>query len=718
MVMSAIPYFTPSATPSYTGTIYVSYTATRARLQEDAEKKTTDERKELARNSAIMAAGSIVSRITGFLRSAMLGAALGGAMVANTYATANTIPTMVYELLLGGLLTSVLVPQLVRARQQDKDGGLAYAQRLLTLAVLVLGGATALAVLAAPLLTAVMANEQTTGAARELMTSLAYLVMPMIFFFGFAGLLGAILNSRERFGAPMWTPILNNVVIITTSVVFMLITTQETLTPENITGLQVAVLGLGTLAGIMVQAFGLFPSLRKAGFRWRWRFDFRKLQLRELGSVGGWMLCYVVVSQLGVLVIVKLSYAAGGNGGPGPFIYNNAFFMFMMANGIVAVSISTALMPKMSAAANEGRYRDVMRTMSMGTRLVVVVLMPITGVYLVLGSPIANLLFGWGRYTAEQAAQTGVVIAVAGFALLPFAINQMQMFVFYALRDTKTAALINVPVVAVKVIVDVVLYYIVSAEHVAAALMFGNVVSYTVAAFLSGTLLRRRMGRAGSSEIVRTLVRVALAAAVAVVACLAALWVLNRVLGDGKISDFFRVALGGCVLLLVYLAAASAMRVREIKQVIEMVTNKFGRFLRRGSSSKSRSGSGSGSGSTRASGASRDGQRRGRPTPSGSTRLDRALERERSRSSTRPAAEERRGAPRVRSSDRPSAAAAERSRRRSRSSEAVDPESESWLRDLRGDPQEPPTLYREPPTAYREPPAPRTYGRPRRNDPR
>ncbi|MGH3648143.1 MAG: murein biosynthesis integral membrane protein MurJ, partial [Micromonosporaceae bacterium] len=580
MLMSAVPYFAPSATPAYTGTIYVSYAASRAQMEDEAATRPEAERAgaaaSVARSGAIMALGSIVSRLTGFLRVAVLGAAIG-VTIGNTYSTANTVPSMVYELLLGGILTSVLVPLLVRARESDPDKGQAFTQRLLTLAVLTLGAATILAVLSAPLLTWVLAGDRGTETDRQLMTTLAYLLLPEVFFFGIAGILAAVLNTRGHFAAPMWTPILNNVVVIGAAVVFIVVSPRGELSSEAMTGAQIGALGIGTTLGIAVQAFGLVPALRKVGFRWRWRFDFAKLRLGELGRIAGWMLCYVAVSQIAVVVIMKLAYAAGTQpGAAGPWIYNNAFLLFMMAHGIVGVSIITALMPRMSAAAANHRYREVARNISLGTRLTSVVLVPVMAAYVVLGTSITVVLFTWGRYTVADAKAAALVVAVAGVGLIPFAISQLQTFAFYALTETKTAALVNIPVVATKVLVDVGVYYTLPAKYVAAGLMFGNLLGYAAGAYLSARLLRARLGPMGQGEVFRTLARLMVAGVVAAFACAAVVWILNLVLGDGKGSHLVRLIIGGGVLVLVYLGAAWAMRVREISDVLELVDRKLG----------------------------------------------------------------------------------------------------------------------------------------------
>jgi putative peptidoglycan lipid II flippase len=532
----------------------------------------------VARNSAMMAALSIVSRVTGLLRTVALAAAVGAKAVSNDYNVANTLPNMVYELLLGGVLASVVVPLLVRARSRDADRGEAYAHRLLTLATVFLGAATLVAVVAAPLLTTLMSNQATLAADRRLTTVLAYLLLPEIFFYGMAALLAAILNTRSHFAAPMWTPILNNIVVIVTAAVFLLLPPAGT-PPQagRLTVTHILVLGVGTTLGIVVQAAGLVPALRKVGFRWRWRWDFRELHLGELARIGGWMMGYVLISQVGVMVALKIAWTAAGRAGaPGPTVYLNSYLIFMMAHGIVAVSILTALMPRMSAAAAEGRYSDVAKHLSMGTRLSAVILVPATAAYLVLGRPLGVTLFGYGNYGTADAAKTGWVIAVAGLGLVPFAISQLQLGAFYAMPDTRTPALLNVPIVAIRVTLQC-LTLLGPMAAVAAGLMGGNTLSYVFGAALGYGLLRKRIGRLGLREVGATLARLTLAAGIAAVPTGLVVYGLSAVLDDNWLGSLIQLVVGAVVLLAGYVGAAVILRVPEVTELGGMLRARLGR---------------------------------------------------------------------------------------------------------------------------------------------
>ncbi len=351
----------------------------------------------------------------------------------------------------------------------------------------------------------------------------------------------------------------------------------------SLTAAQIAVLGLGTTLGIVVQATALWPALRRVGFRWKWRWDFRELRLRELARVSSWMLAYVVVSQIGLVVVLKIAKLAGDEGAatgetvPGPAIFNNAYLIFMMAHGIVAVSIITALMPRMSAAAAERRHDDLVHQLSLGTRLIAVVLVPATVAYALFGRPLAVTLFQWGQYTHDQAVATGWVIAVAGLGLVPFAVSQLQMFAFYAMPDTRTPALANLPVVAVRIAVDVLLFIVLPVVWVAAGLMFGNAVSFVLAGVLGYWLLRRRIGRLGLTPVFATIGRLGLAALIAAVPAGLVLVALNVASGSGKLASVVQLVAGGVIFIGGYVIAALLLRVHEVRELTSMVRARLGR---------------------------------------------------------------------------------------------------------------------------------------------
>ncbi len=465
----------------------------------------------LGRSSAVMVVGTLASRVTGFLRTIVLAAAVGIALVGDAYNVANTLPNILYDLLLGGVLTSVVVPLLVAAAAADDDGGEAYAQRLVTLVVLVLGAASALAVLAAPLVIRLYAVSA-DPAQRALATTFARFLLPQIVFYGLGATIGAILNTRGRYAEPMWTPVLNNLVVIATALVFLALPGRRHLSPSSITSAQTLTLAIGTTLGIVVQTVALLPGLRATGFRLRLRLDLRGTGLRSAGRLAGWVLCYVLVNQVGLLVIVNLANAAARASGSGFSAYIYAYSLFQLPYAVVSVSVITALLPRMSRSAVEGRLDEVRSDLSSGLRLTGVVLIPAALGFVVLGPALATLVFAHGQVSQAGAEQIGAVLAAFAVGLVPFSAFQLQLRAFYAMRDTRTPALVNIVVTAVNIAADIALYLALPPRDRVTGLALGFAASYVAGLALSSLVLRRRLGGLDGARVLRTTVRLLVAA--------------------------------------------------------------------------------------------------------------------------------------------------------------------------------------------------------------
>ncbi|QNG39141.1 murein biosynthesis integral membrane protein MurJ [Geodermatophilaceae bacterium NBWT11] len=447
----------------------------------------------ILRAAGTMAVASLVSRITGLLRTIVLAAVLGVALVNDTYTTVNTLPNIVYELLIGGVLTSVIVPLLVRAQEKDADGGVGYAQRLTTVAMVGLTVMTALAVLAAPLLTRAYGI---TGDPEQVALAnwLARLLLVEIVFYGLGALATAILNARGVFGWPAWAPVLNNLVVMATAVLFALAGGPGDLTPVTITDTQVWLLGLGTTLGIAVQALVLVPQLRKVGVPFRPRWGLRGTGLREAGTLGLWVIAYVAVSQVGVLVSTRVANAASREGGLGPGALSIVSLLFQMPYGIIGVALLTALVPRMSRAASRQDVPGVAADLSLGLRLSATGLLPVTAFLVVLGPAVTTIAFSIGRTTPTDATAMGQALAWGAFGLLPMAVTLLQLRVFYAMKDARTPTLIQIAMVAVRVPLLFAVPAVVEPRHVVAGLMVVTSLTYVTGWVVGDLALRRRLG--------------------------------------------------------------------------------------------------------------------------------------------------------------------------------------------------------------------------------
>ncbi|GAB3312388.1 murein biosynthesis integral membrane protein MurJ [Epidermidibacterium keratini] len=465
----------------------------------------------LLRSAGQVAIGTLMSRITGFARTLALAALLGSTLVNDAYNVANTLPNMVFELLLGGVLTSVIVPLLVRAEKDAEERGgdpNAYPQRLFTLAVTGLTIATVLGIATSGLLVTAM-NIGPDKPHHDTATLMTMLLLPQMIFYGIGALAGAVLNTRESYQAPAWAPVLNNVVVIV--VAGAMIAMRKSGSTFSTT--DVVILCIGTTLGIVVQALVLIPSWRKVGFRWKWRFDVRGVGLGELKSLAGWVIGYVLIGQVGYIVAARVANAASDYHAGQLTQWAYASLLFQLPYGILGVSLLTALMPKMSRAARDGDWPGVKRFLADGTRLTGLGMIPVTVAFWLLAVPLTVLFFDAGNFSGLAARQTGLILAASSFGLLPYAVSLLQLRVFFATKDAKTPALIMVGIVLVRIVLSIASFALPTTQIVL-GLAIANSVAFTVGAVVGEIVLRRRLGSLGTRAVVGDLLRM-LAAALA-----------------------------------------------------------------------------------------------------------------------------------------------------------------------------------------------------------
>ncbi len=522
-----------------------------------------------ARGSAVMAAGSVVARATGFARSAVVAAALGTiGPVADGYAVGNALPTIVYMLLLGGALNAVFVPELVKAAKEHDDGGVAYTDRLVTVCVAALLVITTAAVWAAPAI--IDAYTDYGGEQAAMTTAFARYCLPQIFFLGLFTLLGQVLNARGRFGAMMWAPVLNNVVVITVFGLYLALTTGGRGTLD---ATETAVLGWGTTAGIAVQALALLPALRAAGFRWRPRFDWRGSGLTRPLRSAGWLVLLVLANQAAYWVTTRLATTAGLDGGPGFGAYNNAYVLWVVPHGIVTVSVVTALLPRMSAAAADGDTPALRRDVSHALRVSASAVVPAACALLALAQPVMAVVFGHGRTSAaDTAAMAGILMAFAP-GLVALSGQYVLSRTFYALSDTRTPFLLNLVIVSLNAGLSVAAAQLLPARWTVTGMAAAYSVALCVGWAVTGRVLSRRLGvaRPWRSSAAGAHARLAVAAAPAtVLGHLAAV-------GAGRAGALAAAASGAAVVVLVFALLARPLRLAELDALLSGARRRLAR---------------------------------------------------------------------------------------------------------------------------------------------
>jgi putative peptidoglycan lipid II flippase len=545
-----------------------------------------DDRSRLLSAGGLMAAGTVVSRLTGFARSALLLAVLGTSLDADLFTTANTLPNSLYILVAGGVFNVVLVPQLVRAMRSDDDGGAAYAQRLLSLGIVVLVPLTLLLLAATPLLARLIFDSALftpeLAAQRESAYDLMLWCLPQILFYGLFVLVGQVLNARERFGPMMWAPIVNNVVACALLGVYA----WQFGTSDSADGFstgQEALLGAGATLGIVVQALVLVPYARAAGFSFRFRSDLRGVGLGHTLRLGAWTVAFVIANQIAYFVITRLATGSSteaaltGGQANGVAAYQAAFLVAQVPHAVITVSLVTATMPMLSRLAADERLADVRSEVVSTLRLVLAAVAPVATAVACLGGTMATVLFSHGALDGRTGDLGNTLMAFAP-GLLLFTCHYLVLRGFYALEDTRTPFLVQLVVSGSMIVAAVALTYDAPTNQVATRLALAYGIAYLLGFAASATVLGRRLGAGavldrGLAAFTLRLLLACAAAAAAMLLSTAGLYAAG--LSSRSSTDALVVlAVAGAVGAAVYLGAARAARISEVRSLVGVVTRR------------------------------------------------------------------------------------------------------------------------------------------------
>jgi len=530
------------------------------------------------RRTAVMSVGTSLSRLTGFLRLAALTYALGVAQtrLADAYNVANNTPNIVYELVLGGILTSVFVPVFVEwLETRGRDEATEVARSVITIALVVLSAIALVTMLAAPWIVrlyTLLAPAKQAASERQLATFLLRWFMPQIVFYGVGAAAIGLLNAHRKFAVPMFAPILNNLIVVATFVTFAALPGPRTPGPTTITTAQRYVLGIGTTLGVIGMTLVLLPALRVVGFRFRFRLHWNHEAVRRIARLAMWTFVYVAVNQVGLFVIIVLAgrdtgaYAA----------YTAAFILFQLPHAIFAVSIFTALLPAMSSRWAEGDADGFRTLLSQGIRATGTVVVPAALGYIVLATPIVRLLLQHGETRPSDAELIADVLVFFSMGLLSFSGFQLLLRAFYSMQDTRTPALINIAAVAVNTGAN--LLYFFTFHMGVKGLALGYATAYTFASIVAGAVIRKRLGGLDGRRIASALSRTLIAGAATAGAAWVTAWVLGRALGTitlgaRALQVFAAIGAG----LLVFAGSALILRVEEVDVFRRMLRSRLSR---------------------------------------------------------------------------------------------------------------------------------------------
>lgn len=537
----------------------------------------------MGRASAILAAGTIVSRVLGFAKGAVLAAAIGQVASAsgNAFGIANQLPNNIYALVAGGVLSAVLVPQIVRAGLH-KDGGQQFINRIVTLGIVVFAIVTIAATLAAPALVRLYASQAPAGQAGfsaqaiTLATVLAYWCLPQIFFYALYSLLSEVLNARRIFGPFTWAPVLNNVVAIAGLVGFMVTfgaaaqnSSVDVWTPER-----VILLGSTTTLGVAAQALVLFLFWRRAGLRFVPDFRWRGVGLGVTGRAAGWLFGMVLITQIAG---VFQSRVATQSTTAGVAALANSWLIFMLPHSVVAVSIATAYFTRMSGHATNGDLTAVRRDLSSSLRSVGLLIVFSAVALSVVSMPFARV---YEEKFSNMQAMSAVILAYLP-GLILFSMLFVIQRVFYALGDTRTPFLLQC-IQSGLFIVGALLCLLLPPAYIGVGIATVTSIAGSAQAVVAITVVRRRIGGMDGRLVLRRYLQYLVLALAAGLVGIGVLAILGGFTDGGfalgsRVSAIISIVLTGVLMAAVYFGLLAMLRNPELSAVTSTLTTRFRR---------------------------------------------------------------------------------------------------------------------------------------------
>jgi len=531
----------------------------------------------IGRASAFLASGTMVSRILGFVKLIVLAGIIGqfGAS-ANTFAIANQLPNTVYVIVAGGILTAVLVPQIVRASLHT-DGGTAYINKLLTLALVVLAVTTIAATVLVPAITGII-GINLPPEQLDLAIAFAYWCVPQMFFYGLYTLLGEVLNARKSFGPFTWVPVLNNVVSIAGLVIFAVMFGADptgTRTAGEFTPAMVAVLAGTATLGVIAQAVVLFYFWRRIGLRYRPDFGFRGVGLGTAGKMAGWTFGMLLLTTIAGVVETQVVTLAGNKASVA--VLATAWLIFMLPHSVITVSVATAYFTRMSEHAAVGKMELVKTDASSAIRGTSLLIVLATVVIAVCAYPFARVFVT----PFDQVQGIGNVIVAFILGLVPFCILFVLQRTFYSLGDTRTPFFFTLFQVVI-LVAGVIGCAFLPEQWIAVGIALVITVSGALQAWLAAMLLGRRLNGLDGKRILRSLMMYTVAAVVPLILGLVLLALLGGTQVDGfavasRLTAIVSMALIGIVMVAAYFGMLLIMRSAELSAFLTPLQARFRR---------------------------------------------------------------------------------------------------------------------------------------------
>lgn len=542
------------------------------------------ERGSLGRASAMLAAGTMVSRVLGFAKTFVLAFAIGntGSDAANAFAISNQLPNNIYALIAGGLLSAVLIPQIVRSMKQNTDGGTAYVNKIVTLGGTAFLVTAVAATLLAPVLVRIYSQSAGDGgkgfsaATTDLAVAFAFWCLPQILFYAMYSLLGEVLNAKQVFGPFTWAPLLNNVIAIAGLIVFIALFGGRggNSSPDDWTPLKIAVLAGSASLGVLAQAAFLPLFWRRAGLTFRPDFRWRGVGLKSTGTAAGWLFAMILVTQLAGIVQARVASLATGAGNA---TLSTTWLLFMLPHSIITVSIATAYFTRMSHDAERGDLGAVRRNLSLSLRIVGLFTVFASVALVVAAMPFARI---WENQFGNTQAMAFVLVAYMP-GLVLFSMLFIIQRVFWAMHDHRTPFLMQL-VQSGLFVIGALSVALLPSSVIGVGIAVCTTIAGSAQTIVALVIVRKRLGGIEGPIVTRSHVQFVIAALIAGVAGLLVANFFGAFSSDGfAMADvtgaLVTLVLTGAVMAIVYFGALVVAKNGEITGAVAILRSRLGR---------------------------------------------------------------------------------------------------------------------------------------------
>lgn len=528
-----------------------------------------------------MALGTIASRITGIIRDIAMVTALGFALLSDAFSLGNTLPNIMYLLLIGGALNAIFIPQIVRHFENDEDKGKRFIDQLLSATIVVLFIITVLAVLFAPTLISLFAPSGMSEAQFELAVAFARFCLPQVFFYGLFTMVQQVLNARNRFTLSFFAPVLNNLVAIGVFVAFIFVSDPLSITRLDLQPEEVALLGLGSTLGVALQALLLIPALGKIGYRFTFNLNWKDSDLGKTLQLAKWTIALIAVNQIAYIVVTRFVTSANieailtNSTAAGLTTYQKANLIYILPHSVITISLITALLPKLSASSNQKDAPGFSNLVSYSLRMIVVLIVPIALFLFVSAEELAVVLFGYGAAGLDAAAKVGHVTSLFALGLPAFSLIYVINRIWYATENTRTPFVFSIFINVLAVGLGITLFQQAQVSDKVAMFGLSYSIAYWICLGISLWWLVRTLKAIELTSILTLFLKIGFASSVSAALMWWAISSYPEVFTGNSKNVFIALGVLWIISTCIYFALAALLQVKEIREVASILTQRF-----------------------------------------------------------------------------------------------------------------------------------------------